>query len=336
VTVMSLAQILDKAVDIHRKNLKSIAIFKLAYSLIAVGIILGAAIAIAIIVSLGSLAFFKTSSTTLITSGITLIVILSIIFVIFVSSVVALDSVGIMEFARNGLEDKKILSGYALSFVFKNILKVTGIIASGLLLFLPIAAFWVGIGWFFYRFLSKGILLNIVRFNFANSPVLGIIAVCVFMLLIICSTSWYMTIHIFSIHAVVFQNKTFFKGLSESRRLVKNNFWKILGCNILFSLCVIAIYYSFDSFVVIIGAFILLILKFFNISKDIFIFLQTFWLIASWPVRILQQFFVAPLYMLSISLLYFNQRFKKDGYDLKLRLEKIKLSSIERKMPSGS
>ena len=335
-TVMSLAQMLDKAIDIHRKNLKSIAIFKLIYSLVTVGIILGSAIAVTIIVYLGSLAFFNTSSATLIAFGITFIVILSIIFVIFVSSVVALDSVGIMKFTRNGLEDKTILSGYVLSFVFKNILKVTGIIAAGVLLFLPIAAVWVGVGWFFYRFLSQGILLNIINFNFANSPVLGIIAVCVFTLLIICSIMWYMTIHIFSIHAVVFQNTTFFKALSESRRLVKRNFWKILGYNILFSLCVTAIYYSFSSFVVIVGGLILLILKFFNINKDTIVFLQTFWLMASWPLSVLQQFFVAPLYMLSISLLYFNQRFKKDGYDLELRLEKIKLSSIERKMPSGS
>lgn len=334
--VLSLSWIMDKAVDIHRKNLLSVTLFQLVFSIISLVVVIGSILIGGIVISIGSIAFINAQSSPLKTAGIIFAVVASVILIIFISSIVIMSGAGIMETARNGIVERRTMTGEALSFSFRNFLRIISVTAAFILLFLPVIGLWGGIMWGIYYFFSRNPLLYTIRYNLAQNSVPVIIAAVLLLTMVLTSIIWFFNIHIFSFHTAVFQRESFFKALSESRRLCRNNFWKVLAYNTLFTLSVTAIYYSIDSFVLVIGALIGLALDFFGINQDMLFYLQTVWVMISWPLRIFEQLFIAPLYGLFISLLYFNLRFKKDGYDLELKLEELRPLNLEGKVHGGN
>jgi hypothetical protein len=76
-------------------------------------------------------------------------------------------------------------------------------------------------------------------------------------------------------------------------------------------------------------------MKLLNIKQNYTTFTTLIIVYLRWPVTLLSWLVISPLGTIMLTLLYFNQRFKKEGYDMVLRLREIQKTD-ERKQLSGT
>jgi hypothetical protein len=113
---------------------------------------------------------------------------------------------------------------------------------------------------------------------------------------------------------------------------VKNNYWRILGAWFLFYLTVYAINISLQSVVALVGGIIFLVLKFLNMQVDYMLFFTSVNAYASWPLNILSWLVISPIGSIMLTLLYYNQRFQKEGFDISLRLMALERNAERKRL----
>jgi hypothetical protein len=125
--------------------------------------------------------------------------------------------------------------------------------------------------------------------------------------------------NIFSLSA--YERRYFFDTIRRSWQLVKYNFWKILGVRVIWYLVTAAVLLSVQ------GAFYLIIALWTALAGTI----STGWMVGfavlmllSLVGMVLANLLVAPLDGIMQSMIYFNQRMKTEGFDIELRLVKLK------------
>jgi len=136
----------------------------------------------------------------------------------------------------------------------------------------------------------------------------------------------YVTMFSFSLQVLTIEKKGVINSVKRSFKLVKNNFWKIYGCIVLFGITVYAIRYSIMSFWALITSIIFMLLKFFSVQQNFTTFLTMALTYSNWPISLISWCIISPLGTIMLSVLYFNQRFKKEGYDMFLKLKEIEKS----------
>ncbi|MBU3192307.1 hypothetical protein [Clostridium bowmanii] len=225
---MSLTEIMDESIEILKKYIKTIVTFNLAYWALClvgiVGVVLVGVIVVALVIGL------KLSPV--------VIGVVSIILGLSILAFVMCFKIGLIKIAGQRLLEERIDAGKAISFSFKKILKVLGVLLMEVLMFLPVAGIFTAIGYLIYSKFQNSLLS--LGMNDKNEITI-IVMTGVIILLFVLSILAYVTIFSFSFHAIALENKGVFAALKRSYNLVKGDYFKILGCTILFYLTIYAI-----------------------------------------------------------------------------------------------
>ena len=315
-SVMSLTGVMDKAFDIHKKNIGTSALY--LFIVFIIRMILYLILLFIGMFSIGLMAVnfyshFRVDDITqhmdwgsIISIGFGLIILFSIIFLLEIGK-----QVGIIDIASKGFLDRPVRLEKALVQAFKKIPTVLSVLIAYGVIFIPIII------------LFGGLLLFILSNTFNIINIWSILLSLAFIVISI----YLATIYMFSINTAVIEKLYFFKALKRSRLLVKKNFWRLLGINILFSLIVIAITYSIYSILGIVGGVFHIILKGMDIGEATLTSFLTIGNILRIPLQIIFSLFISPLRQIFNTILYYNQRFKKEGYDIELKLEDLQRTS---------
>lgn len=321
--IMNLTEILDKSVDVLRKYIKSIVTYTLGY-----GFLLLLAMIPLIIVIVIIFAFTGVGSGFGSGGYIALIIAYLLFFAVMAAAVISYR-IGIIKIAAQEFFHGPIYAFDAIKASFKNILKIMGIITAAFLLFLPVLGILGTAGYFLYKAVDASGLFN----NSYNTDLLlgsyntNILLICLVVaasLIAVFVISAYMTLFTFALHAAVIENKGVIGSIRRSLNLIKNDFWRIFGCVVLFSLVVAAITYALESFFALLFGMIYLILTLSGFEQDFTTFITLAYTYARWPINIVSWVVISPAGVIMTTLLYFNQRFKKEGFDLTLKLTAIR------------
>ena len=318
--VMSLAEIMDKSIEVLRKYIKTILLFTLAYGVIFIGIIIISIIIVSILAAITARVFLGPVGVGFI---------FSLWFFLIVAFSLA-SNIGMIKISSQEFLGESVYVDNALKDTFKSIIKVLGIVAMVTIIFIPVMAIFSGIIYFLYRSF-QGPLFTFGAYGVKQ--IISIVFLIITILAAIIAIIAYITLFSFSLQAVAIENKGVIKALQRSYELVKGDYLKIFGCIILFGVTIYAIRVSLDSFVALASSIIYLFAKFLNLGGSYSVFIGKVVADFQWPLSLLSWLVITPIGTIMITLLYFNQRFKKEGYDISLNLKKIEKNE-ERKQVS--
>lgn len=310
--LMNLAEIMDRSIEILKKYVTTIIMFSIGYGVIIfVGIFIFVLIGVIFIAV--SMAILKNTAFIVV-----MVSILSFIVIAFTLTA----NIGIIKITSQEFFEERIYASSAVGASFKSIIKIFGITLIGLLLFLPA----VGVFSLPVYFIHK---ISGSSPRASENPAIIIIAVIIIIIYIVAAISViiaYITMFSFSLQALVIEKKGVIASVKSSFRLVRHDFWKIYGCIVLFGITTYAIRYSIMSFWALVVSLLFMILKIFNVQQSYTTFLSLALTYSNWPISLISWCIISPIGTIMVSLLYFNQRFKKEGYDMELRLKKIQKS----------
>lgn len=308
--IMSLTEIMDRSIEILKKYMKTIVTFNLAYGalcfigLIGVIVVGGILVGIAIGLKLNAI----------------IIGIFSLILGICIFASIMSFKIGLIKISSQEFLEERIYASEAIGVCFKKAFKVLGVVITEILLFLPVFGIFTAIGYVFYNKFQQPLLSFEI---YTKSELSTIIQMILLVLLAILSILAYITIFSFSLHAVAIEDKGVFAALKRSYNLVNGDYFKILGCTILFNLTIYAIVYSLQSFLGLIAGIIYMIMKFLNAGQDFVGFATMAYNFSSGPISILSWLVISPIGTIMLTYLYYNQRIKNEGYDMVLKLRKL-------------
>ena len=321
--IMSLTEIMDRSVEILKKYIKTLVTFNLAYWAISFCFIIMALIIGGILSA--------------ITIGLKLnAVIIGILFSILGVGIFAFImsfKIGLIKISSQDFVGERIYASQAIGVSVKKMFKVLGVAFMETILFLPVIFIFAIIIYLTYDILWKNLLTYGIP---QKNDISLIILVIVLALLAIFSVLVYITIFSFSFYVLAIEDVGVFVSLKRSYFLVKGDFFKILGCTILFSLSIYAITISLQGFVGIASSIIYIFFKFMNVDIGFLNYSSVAYGYLQWPITILSGLVISPLGTIMITHLYYNQRFKKEGYDITLRLNKIQKDEEKEQSSNGT
>lgn len=318
--IMGLSEIMDKSVDILRKYIKSLVLFTLGYGIIAF-------LAVFIVIIAGAfLAVFAAG----ISENIVLTIVVISLLALVVASFCLSYQAGIIKIACQEYIGEKVDTYKAIGVSFKSIFKIMGVVLLAVLMFLPVVGVYLAIT----HLINSGInsTLFYLRLSSMNAALVIVLAIAVVLLIYFIFLA-YFTWFSFVLQALIIEKKGIFGSVKRSFKLVRRSFWRILGCIVLFYLTVSAVNLSLYSFIALVASIIYLILRLLSVQPDFITFFSMALTYLEWPMNILSWLIVSPIGTSMLTLLYFNQRYKKDGYDLLQELRRIQKND-ERKQTS--
>lgn len=311
-SIMSITEILDRTFDIHKKNIGTSALYMFVLSIISivVGLIFVFVGMVPLTMIMGSISMLGYGA-----SDVQVFIWIAVMFVVLGVVFYAIELVrqsGVIIIGSNGFLKKKTDIGNAMEGMFRNIPRMLSVILAGTLLFIPVVI------------VFGGVMIAFIRNYEITYSVFSLIGIIVSGLILLVWFIYFMTVHIYSAHTAIIEKLTFFKALKRSRVLVKNNFWKTLGSYVLFALVVGTVSFSIYTVLGIIAGIIYLILGSSGINQNLLTMLLMLGNILRIPIQIIISLFIGPLTGIFITILYYNQRFKKNGYDIELNLMELK------------
>lgn len=314
--IMSLSEIMDKSIELLRKHIKSIIAFVLLY-----GVIWMAALVVIIIFSVIAAVASK---------GLFFILIMPLLIILGIAVLLSANA-GIIKIVSQEYFNQRVDATIALKTAFGSLLKVCGLIIIVALMALPFAALFYVIGKAFSGIFGE--MISSIK-QYSWGIVLLAILLLLTVILVVAIIIGYISIFVFSVHAMVLENKGVIASIKKSYQLVKYNYWKVFGCVILFYTTVYAVQLSISSFIGLIISIFYLILKFLNFSPDFITFFTMVFNYIQQPLSMVSYAVITPINTIMLCLLYFNLRFKKEGLDMRIRLREVQ-NNYERMRPSG-
>lgn len=314
-STMSIAQMLDKSIQLHKENLGTSALYLFVMSILIT--VIGFVFLFIMIIPIS---LFMTSSLALGYNGgfessyIISILGLLVFFSLLFYSLESTKQSGIITIGSNGFLRERVDISDAIVSAFKNIFRVISVVIAGIIIFLPVI---LVCGWILVSIISNhGYSLE--------GETLTIIGIIITSLVFLAAFVYFMTIHAFSIEAAIIEKLYFFKALKRSRELVKGKFWKTLGCLASSFLLVLFINISIYTIFGLVGGLIYLILKLANLQEGFMSMILMIGNIVRIPLQMLVSYFVAPISGIFTIVLYYNMRFEKEGYHIKLNIKSLK------------
>lgn len=307
---MNLAEIMDRSVDLLRKYIKTVVMYAIGYGIFSFIIIF--------VIAIGGVLFFALSA--LAPESYILPIIIGSVFGLFIFAFSMSYHIGIIKIAAQEYLGEAVYAHNAIGAAFKSIFKVFGIVAAAFVLFIPVIGIFGAAAYFLYKAYDEW-WISLYMFNEEELLIiiLAIMSVIAAILVIVA----YSTFYAFSLHAMAIEKKGIFGSIKRSWQLVRRNYWKIFGCNILFALTIYAVNSSFYSFLAVILGMIYLVMKFLNIQQDYLVFFTMAFTYGRWPINILSWLVISPIGSIMLSLLYFNRRSEREGFDMVLKLREI-------------
>ncbi|MCL1988471.1 MAG: hypothetical protein FWG64_10970 [Firmicutes bacterium] len=193
---------------------------------------------------------------------------------------------------------------------FKAFGRVITAVLAQIILSLPWIAIIVGI-----VFVLTNDVQNLYFLLMVEQPELLLIFIVVYSLLYVV----YSNIFALAVPIAIFDGNLFFSSIKESFRLIKENFWRILGIRILWLIMIQLISYSAQGFVLTVTALITAIL---GTAADVegVLMAVSATTSAQFYLSLIIGVLVGPLDGIMTAAIYFNQKIKKDGLDISVRL----------------
>jgi len=140
-------------------------------------------------------------------------------------------------------------------------------------------------------------------------------------LILLVSYLAYMNMFSLAVAVATFERKTFFNALMRSWELIRGEFWKIAGMRLLWLLIIGIIWTMTYGALASVGFFVAFLSATFDLGIDYAVIglITIVSSLASFAVM----FAITPLDGIFQATLYFNQRIKKEGLDIKVRLERL-------------
>lgn len=318
--IMTLAEIMDRAIEVLRKNIKTIAMFSLGYGIITFLAIIIFIIFGAIFGAIGSAIF---SSGWIGGAAIGLIV-------LFIISFALSSQAGIIKITSQEFLQEEVYAHTAIKTSFKSILKVLGIVTCAFIIAVPIIALYGYLGYLLFKSIDNSMLaLGVYRGNEIVLSILMILYIVSLFFIVMAFITWF----IFTLQTITIERRGVFASLRRSFWLVRRNYWRTFGSILLFSFTVGVLRLSVDVILAVVAGILYFVLKLINVQQDFMTFLTMIYGYLSWPLNLVTWMVVTPIGAIMLTLLYFNERFKKEGYDLELSLWKIR-EEEERKQTS--
>jgi len=130
----------------------------------------------------------------------------------------------------------------------------------------------------------------------------------------------YSNIFALAIPVAIFEKRYFFATISRSLKLLKDDFWRILGLRILWTILVFLFSYSAQGFIVaLVGVLTVL-------AGNVVDF-GTLWVATSalqFYALMFVSILIAPMEGIMTALIYFNQKIKKEGLDITIGLDRLR------------
>ena len=132
----------------------------------------------------------------------------------------------------------------------------------------------------------------------------------------------YLNVFSLAVAVAVFERKTFFNALGRSWQLIRGEFWKVAGTRLIWTLVVIVIGMSLSGGLALVNVLVTLLVTTLDLGMA-GIMIATITSMIVGLLSIATAFLVAPLSGVFYTTLYFNQRIKKEGFDIEVRLERL-------------
>lgn len=310
--ITGIAEIMDKSLDILRKKFKDIVMYNLIYTMIigAVGLL-----STFLLVLVGVLLFSSFDEA----SGI--IAYVAILTTFFLGLYLSLGT-GVINATSKTILREKTSIGKSIALAFKSILKTLGLTFLVALTLTPSIAAFYYMGRGFIDSISSFIIYNISGFELSW---LSLIIIPIFLLLLLFFVFLlYLTFYIYALQELIIEKKGPINAIKGSYRLIKNNYFKTLKHVFLTILSVYGIRYSFDSIVTIIVAIIYLVGMLFGLDQDMVTIFSAIYGAMTFPLTALTWLIITPIFFIMTTTMYYNERAKKDGLDIYMKLDALK------------
>ncbi|WIV13087.1 glycerophosphoryl diester phosphodiesterase membrane domain-containing protein [Proteiniborus sp. MB09-C3] len=304
---MTVTQMLDRSVYLHKKNIGASALYLFVMSILI--LVIGFIFSFIILLPFGVMTVLNNNTFEL--GFFISIFMFALIIAVLYYSLDAIRQSGIIAIGSNSFLGKKVDVSDAIMSAFKNILRVLSVVVAGGLMFSPVFLICGGA--------ITSLLLNYKYGTWGLNAVIILISI-----IFIAAFIYFMTVHAFSVQIAIIEKAYFFKALKKSRKLVKGRFWKILGCFISATLSVLFINLSIYAVFALIGGIIYAVLGSSNLNDDLSAVLLMLGNIVRTPLQILVSLFVSPIIGIFMTILYYNMRFEKEGYDIELNISRLK------------
>ena len=316
---------MDRSMDILRKYIKSIVTFSLGYGIIMILIM----IPVFIVIGIAFAVSYSFDTPSYIAIG----VVIALSIPVFAGISLSYNA-GLIRIASQDILKESVMAHDAIKASFGSFFKVLGIAASATVLFLPVLALLGAAGYSVYTWLDgEGYLLY--PFTGLAGAVGSELLVTLLVLAAILVMTFIVTVYInffaFSLQVMTIEKAGVIKSIKRSFTLVKNGFWRILGCTVLFYLTVSALTFSLQSFLVLLSGLVYLLLEFLNVPQNALAYFALAYNITSWPISILSWLVISPILGIMNTLLYFSRRFSREGYDMELKLNEIRSNNLKLK-----
>jgi len=300
---MAIAELIDRAIHVYKKSfvtqLAFAAVLGIAYSILALilGMILTAVISYFAIAALsmaimGAGASIANSFASMV--FITIIIVTPIVFLWL-----ALSSAGHISISRQALYGHKIR--ISLGEIFR---------LSGRVFCTLIALAIVSIPVLLIPFAILTVHSSVVAIRLGNTWV----TITIFIFAI--GYALYLNIFSLAIAVSVFEKKTFFRALFRSWELIKGEFWKIAGMRLLWMLIIGVISMTLFGVLGLVSGLTQVVT-----NMDTFMTAMILFYVGIGST--VAAFAIMPLDGIFHATLYFNQRIKRDGLDIEIKLARL-------------
>ncbi|MDR1664563.1 MAG: glycerophosphoryl diester phosphodiesterase membrane domain-containing protein [Clostridiales bacterium] len=315
---MNAAELMDAVFDVYKKSfvknlVYSLILLGLYIAMMFVGIIAAVIVTVTAIVPMVNESAYATPS-----EVISVVLIIAVPVLLFVLVWVALDSAGRCVISRNAFYGTGKLTARGM---LRTVLRVAGTIVIQLVCSIPL---FTGVGAIIYLFMDSAFQrMDTVSFltAFASSNTFIVISILTALAYVV-----YSNVFSLSVPVSVFERRTFHRALARSWRLLKGDFWKILGLRLLWSVTVYLFSYSAQGLAVTVTG---LIDTAGTGIAEIAPFAGATGMSAVMAVSLIMSLLTWPLEGIFTSLLYFNQRIKKEGLDMEIAVEQLSETPAE-------
>lgn len=312
--IMSITQMLDKSIYIHKQNLGTSALYLFVMSILVAVIGLIFSFIIIVPVSLLMTSSIILGNGTFESNFFISMLMLTVFLTLFYYSLESAKQSGIVTIGSNAFLRKKVDISDAIVSAFKNIFRVISVVTAGIILFLPVI---VMCGWILTSIVSNG------GYSLEGDTV-SIVGIIVLSIVFFIGFAFFMTIHAFAIEVAIIEKLYFFKALKRSRQLVKGKFWRTFGYIASSFLLLFFINISIYTIFGLAGGIIYFVLESTGAQEELMSMLLMIGNVVRIPIQMLVSYFVAPIGGIFTIVLYYNMRFEKEGYHIALNIANLK------------
>ncbi|NLM34992.1 MAG: hypothetical protein GX206_06085 [Clostridiales bacterium] len=318
--IMNLSQIMDKSIDILREKIRTIVLYSLSFLGISIAafsaLLIGTSILLAIIYVIGG--------------NDVLVIITAVVTVLIILTLRGTFSVGITAVCSERFFLRKIDTTKAITTA----LKKSGMVfcVNLIMVIVSIPLWFVGYGILYLM----GEVIEKVIFPIKTGRwmlIVGILLLIVLFVLLVGMIVALLTVVGFYPQVLTIENTGPLKAISRSWSLVKHNYWRIFGTIILFYLTILVFQTSIENLVYLAVSIIYFLMKFLGVSVDYMIVIMIVSNLMQLPSFLLSFLLITPIYSIMMTMLYFNQKNRQEGFDIWLRLREIQIDN-ERKRAS--